>query len=167
MSFDKSAVGSYVYYLSLGICRIIETVKMEDNSEYVVLMSINQRNPLKVYVPLSNENQLAKICKPLNKDEVNELMKKNYSKIEWNNNKRERQEKFNSIIHSYNFKDIIGLIKCISLKNEQLKKEKKHLSSFDSELMQKALYIIGETISFALDIPISDANQIFKEKVMN
>lgn len=166
MDIDQKTIGSYVYYISLGICRIIETVIMDDNSEYVVLMSINERNPLKVYVPLNNEAQLAKICTPLTKDDVLKVIKAKYPTIEWNNNKRERQETFNAILHSNNFIDIIALIKCLSKKSEQLKNEKKRLSTFDSEILQKALYLLDETIAFALNIPLQEAKNLFNEKVM-
>lgn len=168
MKKEEIKMGSYVYYVSLGICQVLETVTMgedESSKDYLTLQSINPKNSVKVFVPLDNPSQLSNILSTLSQDQILNAIKAKPKIIEWNANKRERQELFTSCLHSHNIMDIINLIVCLTKKSHELRLEKKHLSSSDGEILQKASYIVKEAVSFAFKIPLDEAYTFIIENV--
>lgn len=157
-------IGEYVYYVALGICKVTDFVNMS-GEDFIVLVSVNEKNPLKIFVPLSNQDQLANINEPLTKDDINKVLNATYKDIEWNTNKRERQEQFMQILHGTNFVDIISLIICLDKRNKQLHEEKKRLSTFDGEIFKKACRLCEESIAYAFDMDDESANKYFLDHV--
>ena len=161
MKKEEIKIGSYVYYVSLGICQVLEIVNMGFNNEqkeYLILQAINPKNAIKVFIPIDNPLQMNNILNPLNKEEILTSIKTKPKEISWNTNKRERQELFMSCLKSHNILDIINLIFCLNKKSSELRLEKKHLSTTDNEILLKAKHIINEAVSFAYNYNYDQAH---------
>lgn len=120
MKKEEIKIGSYVYYVSLGICQVLEIVNMGFNNEqkeYLILQAINPKNAIKVFIPIDNPLQMNNILNPLNKEEILTAIKTKPKEISWNTNKRERQELFMACLKSHNILDIINLIFCLNKKS--------------------------------------------------
>ena len=153
MKLENIKVGTYVYFTSVGICEV-KAIENVNGNDCFVLETIDERNACKLFVPISNQEMTNKIHHVLTKDEIERILNDSqYNFIDWNQNRKERTEQFSSILRSYDFVNILAMVRCLLIKSKELREEKKRLSTFDSDILAKAQSLIDEMLSFSLKIP--------------
>ncbi len=167
MNINKIKPGVYVYYVSVGICEV-KAVENVNGQEHYVLETINEKDSCKLFIPTNNEVMVGRIHHILTKEEIDAVLN-DYKEdlVVWNSNRKERTEQFTSIIRSYDFVQILGMVRCLYVKSNELKNEKKRLSTFDSDILKKAQNIIDEMLSFSLKIPRQEVGDYIRSSINN
>lgn len=167
MKAHEIKVGDHVFYMSVGICVVKDKTCVSDR-EYFVLETLDNRNDTTMYIPLDIEDQLAKLVPIASKEEVAKVIKKAKKlSINWNENRRERQEKFLSILRDNNLVDILVMIKCLNERNNALKNEKKRLSTCDNDILVKAKTIMEQLVAYTHNIDELTAREVLKDYFVN
>lgn len=163
MSSADIQIGKHVFYSSVGICIVTDKVVMDDN-EYFVLKTIDKKNESTLYIPVNNVELMKKICNIVSKKEIlNCIDKSKKENMSWNENRRERQEQFLSILRTDDYIKILTMIRCLYLRNDELKKENKRLSTCDNDILLKAKFIIEQIFAYVHNIDIIDAKEALEK----
>ena len=153
-------IGNHVFYVSVGLCEIIEKTNV-DGQDYFVLTTLDKKNDTTIYVPTNNEEQLERICEIASKDILlHAIDNAKNGVIEWNENRRERQEQFLSILRSNDYIKILMMIKCLFTRSNILKVENKRLSTCDNDILMKAKFIIQQLVAYAFNVNHEDAESM-------
>ncbi|MBE6894041.1 MAG: hypothetical protein E7483_00325 [Ruminococcaceae bacterium] len=158
---EKFAVNDYVIYGKSGLCFIKEIKKMRmangPLSEYYILNSATG-NAVTIYVPCDKENLVAKMRRPLTKNEIDEILEEAKGlQINWIDNNNERADYFKKITDSDNYRDWILLVSCMHIKKTEKLANGKHLSSKDESTLKLLEKLIEDEFCYSLNL---DRNQI-------
>ncbi len=149
-------VNEYVSYRHNGIYKISDICSREFGTEgmrqYYVLESVYDQNA-KIYVPADTENLPDNMKRVLTQDEISSIINgANKKECTWIEDNTERENKFNKILESGDRKNILWLLKTISLQKEKMSAQKKKLYSCDEKTLSLAERIISEEFAFVLGI---------------
>lgn len=161
-------VGQNVSYSTTGICTVAEIKKMGapgKEKEYYVLKPVFQ-NGATVYVPLDNKELVEKIRQATTKEEIDSaILKAGQNPLAWINDDIKRGEAFKEIIRSGEITDIIRLVSCIYLQNEELIKTKRKLRNSDAMVFDNAENYLYNEFSFVLGIKREDVVEYIRNKL--
>ena len=153
-------IGRHIFYRGVGICEIVNKTTVDDRL-YFVLSTLDGRSDTTLYVPSDCKDQMDKICQIASKEQlqtaINDAKEIDYN---WNDNRRERQEKFSAILRSDDFTNMLRMIRCLCLRNTLLKNENKRLSTCDNDILLKAKFIINQLLCYTHSISVSEAEAI-------
>jgi len=149
--------GDYVRYTSNGVCRIddIKSIDLNRNKNpknFYVLKPIGASTST-IYVPLENEELVSKMRHILSKDNIDSLINSvKQDKIEWIEDRKERNNSFKQIIKDSDPKELLKLVSCIYLKKQELSEVGKKLSATDEGHLSQAEALIENEFAFVLNI---------------
>jgi len=166
---EKFAVNDYVIYGKSGLCFVKEIKKMRmangPLSEYYVLNSATG-NAVTIYVPCDKENLVAKMRRPLTKDEIDEILEEAKGQhINWIDNNNERADYFKKITDGDNYRDWILLVSCIHIKKIEKLANGKHLSSKDENTLKLLERLIEDEFCYALQLDSNQVSKYIQEKL--
>ena len=167
MTERKFAIGDLVAYGINGICTIenIEMMSMvTDMPEmpYYVLKPENSDSST-VYIPVGNDKLVSKMRRVMTRDEIREMVVDSKDKeIEWDNDRRYRNEQFHSILADGVHQEMILMIDCIHKRKEKLTETGKKLPATDSNILKQAEKLVVEEFSHVLDIEPRDVSRYIR-----
>ena len=162
MSQKEFVIGELVSYGTNGICTIekIEMMSMvsdEPEMPYYVLKP-EGNSASTVYVPLHNEKLVSRMRKLLTAEEINQMLEATTREhIDWNNDRRYRNDSFHRILSNGVSKEMLMMIQCIEKRKEELINEGKKLPATDTTTLKQAEKLVSEEFSRVLGL---DINQI-------
>lgn len=160
MKEKEFEVGKHVFYVGVGLCEIRERTTV-DGRDYFVLTTLDKKNDTTIYVPIDCSDQLDRVYPIASKEMLLDAIKNAKDlNIDWNDNRRERQERFLSILRSNDFANILIMIKCLFARSLLLKNDNKRLSTCDNDILLKAKFIIEQLISYTFSISFLEAQQM-------
>ncbi len=161
--------GEYVMYTAQGICTFQgEEQKSFDGKnfrKYLILVPLKSDKSV-YYIP---ENMADKKLRPLkSREEVCRLVDSipTMQTCEWGEKNR-RREFFGDVLKSDDSRRIISLIKSLYMKQLEMDREGKRLSSGEEDAMRTAESIIYQEFSVVLGIEQSKVREIFSEKIQS
>ena len=166
---EKFNVNDFVVYGKSGLCFVKEIKKMRmangPLSEYYVLNSA-AGNAVTIYVPCDKENLVAKMRRPLTKNEIDTILEEaKGQQINWIDNNNERAEFFKKISDSDNYRDWLLLVSCLHLKKTEKAANGKHLSSKDESTLKLLEKLIEEEFCYSLKLKRDKISEYIKEKL--
>ena len=166
---NKFAVNDFVIYGKSGLCFVKEIKRMRmangPFADYYVLNSASGSS-VTIYVPCNKEALVAKMRKPLTKDEIDSILAEaKGQQIEWIDNNNERAEQFKKIADSDNYRDWILLIGCIHLKKMEKLANGKHLSTKDENTLKLVEKLVEEEFCHSLKLDVSQVGEYIQEKL--
>jgi len=166
---EKFAVNDYVIYGKSGLCFVKEIKKMRmangPLSEYYVLNSASG-NAVTIYVPCDKENLVAKMRRPLTKDEIDEILAEAKGQhISWIDNNNERAEYFKKITDSDSYRDWLLLVSCIHMKKIEKAANNKHLSGKDESTLKLLEKLIEEEFCYSLNLERNQISEYIQKKL--
>ncbi len=148
-------INDTVVYGTDGVCKIIDIEEKEfmgGKKKYFVLKPINNKNST-YFAPMDNQKVLAKMRKPLSKEEVDRLIDSMPSQnANWIDNDNERKEKYRSIISEGNRTELIKVIKAIFFEKKARAKNKKRLTASDERFLKDAEQILHGEFKYVLNL---------------
>lgn len=154
-------IGEYVVYGTSGVC-CVEDIGLRRLSpdipeeEYYILKPINNSGST-VFVPKANELLLSRMRHVLTKDEIDGIIRSvRGCEMEWIEDRKLRVAEFRGIISKGDRRELILLIRCILSRIRFLNENKKKIASSDGDILQLAEKAVGEELSFALGIKMSE-----------
>ncbi|MDO4565753.1 MAG: CarD family transcriptional regulator [Oscillospiraceae bacterium] len=168
MCAKKIGKGDRVIYGTNGLCFIedIKTMSLSHGSEerdYYVLRP--EASPGSVfYVPCDNKALLSKMHFVMSKDETESLLSSaRGKKMDWIDDKNERALCFREILASGEQEDLLMMIRCIFLRREELRANRKRLSGADEAALHTAEKMIREEFACSLDISSEEVGPYIRE----
>ncbi|MDO4344647.1 MAG: CarD family transcriptional regulator [Eubacteriales bacterium] len=162
--------GGYVVYGSAGVCYIEDIRNMRFPSErgercYYILRPVRNASST-LYVPVDNEKLREKMRHVLTKEEIDAILEENRDKeIQWQSDKKKREEEFRKILKERNQKEMLLLVSCIYLKKRELISAGKKLNYTDEGILQEAERCIDDEFSFALRLPAGGVGAYIRERL--
>ena len=161
--------GDYVKYGVNGVCLVKDIQELSFTggaaSKYYVL-STNTNSSTVIYVPVGNENLTSKMRRILTKEQIDAtLTEVDSHEIEWIENRKERIERFQTILNNGDTVDLLRLIACIYKHKQSVIKQGKKFSLTDEGFMQQAESIIENEFSFVLDIEPHRVKDYIQNKI--
>lgn len=153
----------YVVYGSNGICRIDDikntsfTADMADKLYYILNPVRNPES--RIFVPADNDVLVSKMRKIMTKEEIEELLLGMKGKeIEWESDRRCRNESFNEILTKGVTQDMLLMIRCLYMKKRELAENGKNLPTSDNNTLKSAEKLVEEEFSYTLGIKPSEVS---------
>ena len=158
-------IGDVVLYGLHGICKIgnIEVKQVGKTSlDYYVLNPVFNQNTA-VFVPIDNEQLVAKMQRVLTEQEALDLIQKS-AEIELIKTRDEatRREKYREILGGGDREKLLALIKTIRADRTQRFANNKKLSMADEQTLYKSEQILFNEIAFVLGISPAEAQEKIK-----
>lgn len=166
---NKFDVNDYVIYGKSGLCFVKEIKRMRmangPFADYYVLNSVSGSS-VTIYVPCDKENLVAKMRKPLTKNEIDSILAEaKGQELKWIDNNNERADCFKKITDSDNYRDWILLIACIHLKKVEKLSNGKHLSSKDENTLKLVEKLVEEEFCYSLQLDVNQVGKYIQEKL--
>ena len=159
--------GEYVVYGSGEICCIEEiTERCFDGVhkiKYYKIAPKEYRNSA-YYVPVENAEK--EIRRLLTKEEILEIIDSiPQAEVVWYSDRNERKSYFESVLHSDDFKGLVGMIKAIYEERQKRSNDGKKLIASDERAFFAAEHIIHGEFAFVLGIPESEVGGFIRERI--
>lgn len=157
---NQFKTGEFIVYDTYGICEIKEIKKMSlvqgsGLQTYYILIPVNSQSST-FYVPCSNEKLCSKMRRPMNAEQIRQLLSESRTaQFSWIENRQLRAERAREILKGGITPSLIALIRCLYERKTDLKKQGKSLSSTDDGILTTCEKLINEEFSFSLNIPCS------------
>lgn len=163
-------VDDYIVYGGNGVCRVLSkgvpTIHGADKErQYYKLQPIYENGSI-IYTPVDNDKVVMR--KTISKDEAIDLIK-NIPSIEilYFDDEKMREEKYKEVIHAYNCRELIKVIKTSYLrKEERLAEGKKNIATDDKYLKMAEEYLYGE-LAISLNISKEQVRDFIVQTVEN
>lgn len=170
MNEAQFEVGQYVVYGTNGICMIdsIELVSFAAGSpkEYYYVLRQYKNPSNKYFVPFKNEAQLSKLREPMRREDIEDiLMGLSDDDVTWISDRRERGDRFRSILHEGVSGRLLSMIICIYEKKRELAKNGKKLSVTDQTTLKSAEKLVEEEFAWALEMDPEDIPAFIRKRL--
>lgn len=144
-----------VLYGVNGICTISdieEKIINKEKKRYYVLKPVyNKASTL--FVPMDNEQLMAKMKKLLSKAEIYELIDNiKDEEIHWIDNEQERNKRYSEILKSGDRYEIMKMIRALYNHRQKIKDTGRKFHVADEKIMRAAESILHEEFAYVLDI---------------
>lgn len=160
--------GQKVSYSTTGICVIDGIIKMGatgKEKEYYALKPLYQKGA-KVYVPVENEELVAKIRPAIEKAEIEEIIERAKEEpLKWIDDDEKRTELFKEMLHSGSPLALIRLIGCIYLKQQELTSNRHRLRNSDANILSTAENLLYNEFAFCLDTQPEEVIPFIKSRM--
>ncbi len=161
-------VNDYVVCGGNGVCKVIDigipSMSICDTEDQYYKLEPIYENGSTLYIPVNNEKVVMR--KVLSKEAVDELIK-NMDTVELLifDNDREYEQRYKEILHKYDCRELIKIIKTSYLRRQDRLAEGKKGTSTDEKYLKMAEdYLYGE-FAIALNIPKEDVKPFIEEEV--
>lgn len=161
-------VGDYIVYGNNGVCEVkkvgpIDSLNVSGNKLYYTLSPFYIRESL-IYTPVDNENV---VMRPVLTEEEAMLLIDDINNIGelslTEENKKENEYK--DIIKNCNCRELIKMIKTISIRKKQKDAEGKKLTGSDSKYIQIAEEHLYGELAISLDMDKDDVKKFIAKRV--
>ena len=163
-----SRLGETVLYGTEGVCKVAEICKMKVGSkreEYYVLKPIH-REGATVFVPVANEALLAKMRPVLSKEEIDALIDSvNGEAFVWIEDHAERKTEFQRILVGGDRRELLGMIRCLYLRRQQLTETGKRLRTNDDQMLRDAEKLLNDEFALVLNISQQEVPEYIRARV--
>ncbi len=159
-------INDYVICSGSGVCVLKDINKGPiegDPKEYFILEPVNAPGN-RIYVPTTQDK--IKLRKLADKDEVLSLIQNVPILEEENENNRQREAKYKSIIFQLDVFNVIKLIKTLYVRTQKRLAEGKKATHTDQKYFKLATQSIHEELSLVLDIPKENIEDYILENIV-
>ena len=162
------SVNEKIHYGTSGVCVIQEIATMRfgrTRERYYVLKPVYQKSSV-IYVPLDNQELVAKMRPLLTQEEVDRLISSMPDvKTAWVDDPQERKASFDELIRNHSCADLIVIIKTLTAHKEQRQARGKSLHVSDETYLREAQRLLFDEFAGALDIEPSQVNAYLLDKL--
>lgn len=163
-------IGEKIIYGAEGIMRIADVEDVEiagSTAKYYVLESVERPTAGRTYVPVENEQLVARMRPLLTREEVSELLSSvgDLPTAEWTADSRSRAEHFRRIVESGDRAMLLAMIRDIYAAGQRRRSEGKKNYVADEAAMRKAEKLLYSELSEVLGIPESDVPELIKNEI--
>lgn len=148
-------INDTVLYGAEGVFKITDITQMDflgEKKDYFVLNSLS-KNKSAIYVPMWNENMLAKMRRVLSREEIYDIIRSMPDEeLIWIEDESERITEYKDIVLKGNHREIVKLIKTLYLHREKQREEGKNLHKVDEKFLKDAEKILYDEFAYVLDI---------------
>ena len=157
-----------IQYAGSGVCIIQEIASMRfgrTREQYYVLKPLHQNTSV-IYVPLKNEQLVAKMRPILTREELEALVEQAES-IEpvWDDDVNQRKLIFEELLRSGKCEDLIRIIKTLLGQRTRRQAEGKMLHVSDENYLREAQRLLYDEFAGVLGCTPKEAEAQFKEKL--
>lgn len=149
-------INDTVLYGANGVCKVIDITNKSfygEEAEYYVLTPLFDTKSTTIFVPVKNENLVAKMRCVISKEEIKELIKNiPVENPEWIENVNARKEKFKEILSKGDRYELARLIKSLYAHMERQQSNGKKLHLSDEGFMKDAERMLYDEFAFVLGI---------------
>lgn len=161
-------VDDYIICGGNGVCKVmhigVPNINMANNKRQYYKLQPIYENMSVVYIPIDNEKIFMR--KIISKEEANDIMSniKSIQVLSFENY-NVREDKYKEVMHTYDCKELIRIIKTSYLKKEERLAEGKKNTAADNKYLKIAEdYLFGE-LSISLDRPKEEIENFIVESV--
>lgn len=144
-----------VFYAHSGLCHIEDICQkkiLNVEKEYYVLRPLNDPHSL-IYVPVDNHTLVSQMQKVLSREEVEAIISQLKEQPDlWIDDKNQRKERFQAILHSGDCLQITTMLKSIHHQRQALIAKKKKLPAADESIYHEAEKMLINTFSHILNL---------------
>lgn len=148
-------VGSMVHYGIDGVCCIMGSVEKKfdgSTDRYLELRPFYRKND-SIFLPENNEFLLTRVRPLVSREEIADILRQPVKDVPWIEAESERKELFKLILWSGDLSWILGLIRALDRRKQQLAAYGKKLRSSDAAFLKDAERLLHEEFAYVLDIP--------------
>ena len=157
--------GEKILYNPSGVCLIADIREEEfigEEMEYYILKQCF-KNESTIYVPVENDELVARMEPLLSPDEVQKLMtEKVPSDVQWISDSKQRTAQYGEIISGKNRADMIQIIRLLLKHKEDVASTNHKFYASDEKLLGIAKKLIGEEFATVLSTTLEDVFERMK-----
>ncbi|MGN0594368.1 MAG: CarD family transcriptional regulator [Hominimerdicola sp.] len=161
------SIGDVVAYGTTGVCRIdgeCEQKAKDGVRKYLVLKPMHQANST-VYVPMDNENLMAKLKKLLTREDIENIISAAADEeAEWISNDTERVTRFREILNSGDRYQLMRMVRVLYKQQCKRFSSGKRLHASDETLFREAERILFDEFAVVLGIPTDKVMDFIAQK---
>ncbi|MDL2295765.1 CarD family transcriptional regulator [Lachnospiraceae bacterium OttesenSCG-928-E19] len=161
-------VDETILYGSHGVCRIVEISERKFNDsirEYYVLRPIFDEKAT-LFVPIDNENLVAKMRQVLSKEEIQDLIQAiPDGELIWIENEPARKEKYKAILSEGDRMELIQLIKTLHIHQTKQQEKGKKLHISDERFLKDAEKLLHAEFAHVLKMNIEEVSSFIMDKL--
>lgn len=156
-------IGDYVVHSGHGVCSIIDKYTNPTfNKDFYKLETIH--NKMTIMMPLDKADAFLRPV--IEKNELLQIINASVEiSDEYPKDNKERKNEFQILVTSNNINDTIKLLKCLYKLNDDKKKEKKTLGSFDTQFLQQAERKLFNEIAISAKMTKEEAHMYLSERL--
>ena len=162
------SVNERIHYGGSGVCVIQEIATMRfgrTRERYYVLKPVYQNASL-IYVPVENEQLVAKMRPVLSRDEVEALIESVPDiPTAWEEDPQDRKAAFDSLLRSNECRSLIVLIKTLNAHKERRQADGKSLHVSDETFLREAQRLLYDEFAGALDIQPAQVHAYIMDRI--
>lgn len=164
------AVGDYVINANNGICKIEDKVQLnlpmgEKNKLYYLIVPVGEKGT-KIYIPVDSDKQ--RIRKVMNEDEALRIIDEIPGiDATWISNDKQREQTYKEAIFSCEPKRLVGILKCMYLRNRQRNAEGKKNTTIDDRYFRLAENSLYSELAFAMQKDKDEMRQLIADRMEN
>lgn len=157
-----------VHYAGSGVCRVQEIATMRfgrTREQYYVLKPLHQNTSV-IYVPVKNEQLVAKMRPILSREQITALID-GIDGVEpaWDDDVNQRKQLFDELLRSGDCGDLIRLIKSLQQQRVRRQAEGKTLHVSDENFLREAQRLLYDEYAGVLGITPKEAEAQLKPKL--
>lgn len=161
-------IGDYVINANNGICKIEDKVHldlpMSDKKKlYYLIVPIKEKST-KLYIPVDSEKQ--RIRKAMDEAQALEVINE-IPDIEaaWIANDKQREQKYKEAIFSCEPRRLVGILKCMYMRNRQRNAEGKKNTTIDERYFKLAENNLYSELAFAMHKEKDEMRQLIADRM--
>ncbi len=165
---DMFEIGDYVINANNGICKIEDKVHlnlpMSDKKKlYYMIVPIKEKST-KLYIPVDSDKQ--RIRKAMDEEQALEVIDE-IPQIEavWIENDKQREQKYKEAIFSCEPKQLVSILKCMYLRNQQRIAEGKKSTTIDERYYKVAENNLYSELAFAMNKDKDEMQQLITDRI--
>jgi len=160
--------GDYVRYANNGVCQIMDDTTLPGMGEgmfYVLKPNANPNST--IFVPAFNEKLVSKMQYVLTREEINSLIRTaaQGQDILWSADRKERMERFHTILRNCDPAALIGLAGCLYRKKKEFAELGKKLSASDETALKQAEELIENEFAFSLGLSGAEVHSYIRTRL--
>nr|MBQ8253677.1 CarD family transcriptional regulator [Lachnospiraceae bacterium] len=161
-------VGDYVINANNGICKVEDKVHLDlpmgnKDKLYYLIVPIGEKNT-KLYIPVDSEKQ--RIRKVMDEEQALRVIDE-IPGIEavWIINDKQREQRYKEAIFSCEPKQLVGILKCMYLRNMQRSAEGKKNTTIDERYFKLAENNLHSELAFAMRKDMDEIKQLIADRI--
>lgn len=162
------SVNEKIHYGGSGVCVIQEIATMRfgrTRERYYVLKPVYQ-NASVIYVPVDNEQLVAKMRPVLSREEVDRLIEDmDEIPTAWEEDPQARKARFDALLRSNDCRSLIVIIKTLNAHRERRQADGKTLHVADESYLREAQRLLYDEFAGALEIQPSQVRDYIQSKL--
>ena len=162
------SVNEKIHYGGSGVCVTQEIATMRfgrTREKYYVLKPVYQNTSV-IYVPVENEQLVAKMRPVLSREEVDRLIE-GISEIPtaWEEDPQSRKASFDALLRSNECRNLIAIIKTLHAQKERRQADGKTLHVSDETYLREAQRLLYDEFAGALEIQPAEVQAYIQDKM--